>query len=42
MNSPDGTKYVWEWKDGTPWNGTIYYKDGNIKIKYVNGEWIKQ
>ena len=34
---PDGEIYEGEWKDGTPWNLTIYDKDGNIK-KYVNGE----
>jgi len=24
------------------WNGTSYYKNGNIIGKFVNGEWIKQ
>ena len=37
---PDGSKYVGEWKNGKPWNGTGYYKDGKIFGKVVNG--IKQ
>jgi hypothetical protein len=32
---------VGEWKDGFIWNGTTYDKDGKIKDKWVNGEWIK-
>jgi hypothetical protein len=32
--------YVGEFKDGNPWNGTIYDKDRNITGKYVNG--VKQ
>jgi len=36
----DGDKYVGEYKDEKPWNGTYYDKDGNIKGKYVNG--VKQ
>ena len=35
--SPDGEKYVGEWKDGKPWNLTIYNKNGNIIGKWVNG-----
>ena len=31
-------KYVGEWKDGDQWNGTDYYKNGNVKGKYVNGK----
>ncbi len=38
----DGSKFVGFWKDGVRWSGTIYDKNGNIKGKYVNGEWIKQ
>ena len=38
--NPDGSKYIGEFKDGNPWNGTIYDKDRNIKGKYVNG--VKQ
>ena len=33
-------KYVGEWREGKPWNGTYYDKDGNIKYKWVNG--VKQ
>ena len=35
--SLDGEKYVWEWKDGKPWDLTIYDKNGNIIGKWVNG-----
>ena len=35
---PDGTKFVGEHKDDRPWNGTIYDKNGNIDVKYVNGK----
>ena len=41
LSSPDGTKYVGEMKDNKPWNGIIYYKDGKITEKVVNGEKIK-
>jgi len=37
---PDGGKYVGEYKDNKPWNGTGYDKNGNIEEKYVNG--VKQ
>ena len=37
---PEGGKYVGEWKDGKPWNGTSYNKNGNIIGKMVNG--VKQ
>ena len=33
----NGLKYVGEFKDGNPWNGTEYDKDGKIIIKFVNG-----
>ena len=33
-----GNKYVGEHKDGKPWNGTYYDKDGNIIVKFVNGK----
>ena len=36
----NGDKYVGEYKDEKPWNGTYYDKDGNIKYKWVNG--VKQ
>jgi hypothetical protein len=34
----DGKKYVGEYKDDMPWNGTGYYKNGKIAVRYVNGE----
>ena len=37
----DGRKYVGEYKDGKTWNGTGYDKNGNIQIKFVNGESIE-
>ena len=40
--SSNGDKYVGEWKDGGMWNGIRYDKEGNIKIKIVNGDWIEQ
>ena len=42
MTLSDGTKYVGEYKDGKTWNGTGYDKNGNIQVKFVNGEYIKQ
>ena len=38
----DGRKFVGEWRDVLEWNGTLYFKDGNIYGKYVNGKLIKQ
>ena len=38
---PDGSKYIGEWRNGDMWNGTSYYKNGNIKGKFVNGMMIK-
>ena len=35
----DGSKFVGEWKDGKPWYGTQYEKDGDILGKYVNGNY---
>jgi len=32
-----GWKYVGEWREGKPWNITIYGKSGIIIMKYVNG-----
>ena len=37
-----GIKYEGEWKDGDMWNGTSFYKNGNINRKFVNGKRIKQ
>ena len=33
----EGKKYEGEWKNGTPWNGILYDKKGNILYKIVNG-----
>ena len=38
----EGMKYVGGYKDGLPWNGIYYDKNGNIEIKYVNGKMIRQ
>ena len=38
LTSPDGNKYVGEWKNGKEWNLTSYDKYGNILGKWVNGE----
>jgi len=35
--STNGWKYVGEWREGKPWNITIYGKSGIIIMKYVNG-----
>ena len=34
---PDGGKLVGEFRENDPWNITDYDKNGNIKVKYVNG-----
>jgi len=39
---PSGRKFVGSWKDGKMWNGTDYYKNGNIIGKIVNGKWKKR
>ena len=36
-----GDYYVGEFKDNKEWNGTYNDKDGNIKIKVLNGTWIE-
>ena len=33
----DRRKYVGEWKDGNPWLGIEYDKDGNVTAIYVEG-----
>ena len=38
----EGIKYVGEFKDGEPWNLISYDKNGNIQLKFVNGESIEQ
>ena len=35
---PDGSKYIGEWRNGDMWNGTSYYKNGNIIGTVVNGK----
>ena len=35
-----GKKWVGEFRENTPWNITIYDKDGTILRKYVNGKVI--
>ena len=37
----DGSKYVGEYKNQIPWNGTGYNKDGEIVVRFVNGKEIK-
>ena len=34
----DGDKYVGEFKDGKPWNGTEHDKDGNVSETRSDGE----
>jgi len=33
----DGSKYVGELRDGKPWKGTEYDKDGNVTATYSGG-----
>ena len=40
--STNGWKYFGSWKNGEIWNGTEYDKDGNIRYRWVNGEYTKQ
>ena len=42
FTSPDGIKYVGEFKYDTTWKGTFYDINGNIVDRVVNGNWIKQ
>ena len=37
-----GSKNEGDFKDWLIWNGIYYDKNGNIKVKFVNGEEIKQ
>ena len=37
----DRKKYVWEWKNGKRWNGIQYDENGNIQLKFVNGESVE-
>ena len=34
----DGSILEGDWKDNELWDGTKYDKEGNISVKYVNGE----
>ena len=38
----DGTKWVGDLRGNKPWNLSLFDKNGNIKRKWVNGEYIKQ
>ena len=42
MTNENDCKYLGEWKKSQLWNSSYYDKDGNIKSKWVNGDWIKQ
>ena len=37
----DERKYVGEWKNGNPWLGTEYDKDGNLTAIYVEGIYVE-
>ena len=37
LTDPAGTKYVGEWRLGTPWTGTRSNKDGVVTEKYSEG-----
>ena len=39
---PDGMKFVGEFKDDKPWNGTTYDKYGNVEGTYSNGVWRRK
>ena len=45
LTSPDRWKFIWGWKyvgefrDGNPWNGTHYDKYGNVEGTASNGVW---
>ena len=34
---PDGRKYVGEFKDGYPWTGIVYNKEGEVVNEYFKG-----
>ena len=38
LTSPDGDKFVGQWKDGKSWNGKSYHKNGTFILKVVNGK----
>ena len=37
----DERKYVGEWKNGNPWLGIEYDKDGNVTAIYVEGIYVE-
>ena len=37
----DRRKYAGEWKDGNPWLGIEYDKDGNVTAIYVEGIYVE-
>ena len=37
----DGRRYVGEWKNGNPWIGIEYDKDGNVTAFYVEGIYVE-
>ena len=37
----DGRRYVGEWKNGNPWLGIEYDKDGNVTAIYVEGIYVE-
>jgi hypothetical protein len=37
----DGSEFIGDWKNGKPWNGTFYFKNKNVKGKYINGLELK-
>ena len=37
-DSGNEVKYEGDWKDGKPWTGIFYDKNGNISFKVVNGK----
>ena len=37
----DGREYFGEWKDGNPWLGIEYDKDGNVTAIYVEGIYVE-
>jgi hypothetical protein len=42
MTHTDTSSNWGEYKDGVFWNGNIYDKNGNIKVKRVNGKTIEK
>ena len=38
LTSPNGDKFVGQWRDGKSWNGKSYHKNGTFILKVVNGK----